>query len=102
MFQDLSVFVISELPEAEVDLVEEDQELSIVNAQSFIDAQEWKLYEHIESFRQPTSKEFVNSRHKHSGILLQCRASRKPGFFVWNILLITVRKHWTDTHVEKS
>ena len=43
-FQDLTVFVMSELPVSQVDLVEEPHEVHKINRQNFIDEQEWYLY----------------------------------------------------------
>ena len=42
--QDLTVFVMSEQPVAQVELVEEAHEVHKINRNNFIDEQEWYLY----------------------------------------------------------
>ncbi|KAK6179604.1 hypothetical protein SNE40_011923 [Patella caerulea] len=86
--QELSLTISSELSELEVDLVEETEELSSVNKQSFVDEQEWRLYEHVEMFPKVSTKEYTSSRDRHPTMLVMCHAARRPGFFIWNIFLI--------------
>ncbi|XP_041375343.1 cys-loop ligand-gated ion channel-like [Gigantopelta aegis] len=86
--QDLSLTISSELTEAEVELLEDEEELSSVNKQSFVDEQEWALYEHVEMLPRASVKEYTSSRERHPTILASCHAARRPGFFIWNIFLI--------------
>ncbi len=46
--QDLSVHVVSERPETQVVLEEDESEVSSINVQSFVDEQQWKLHSHVE------------------------------------------------------
>ena len=39
---------MSERPESEVSLEEDDSEVSSINVQSFVDEQEWNLHSHVE------------------------------------------------------
>ncbi|XP_046574337.1 LOW QUALITY PROTEIN: cys-loop ligand-gated ion channel-like [Haliotis rubra] len=85
--QDLSLTISSELTECEVDLLEDKEELSSVNKQSFVDEQEWALFEHVEMFPKVSVKEYTSSRERHPTMMVMCHAARRPGFFVWNIFL---------------
>jgi len=73
-----------------LDLEEDSSELSSINVQSFVDEQEWKLHSHIETWRRLSNKAYQNSKHKHPAFSTSCRASRRPGFFIWNIFLVMV------------
>ncbi len=42
MLQDLTLTVTSERSEAELDLEEDNSEISSINVQSFVDEQEWR------------------------------------------------------------
>ncbi|ESO92651.1 hypothetical protein LOTGIDRAFT_162572 [Lottia gigantea] len=86
--QELSLTISSELSELEVELLEEAEELSSVNKQSFVDEQEWRLYEHVEMFPKISTKEYTSSKDRHPVMLVMCHAARRPGFFIWNIFLI--------------
>eukprot|EP00918_Siedleckia_nematoides_P052393 GHVU01114497.1.p1 GENE.GHVU01114497.1~~GHVU01114497.1.p1 ORF type:complete len:481 (+),score=66.98 GHVU01114497.1:535-1977(+) len=86
--QDLTLTVTSERAEAEVDLEEDNSELSSINIQSFVDEQEWRLHSHVETWKRVTTRIYQNSKFKHPALSTSCRASRRPGFFVWNIFLV--------------
>jgi len=51
--------------------------------------QEWKLYRHIETFRDYTTVEYCSST-VHPILHAQCRVARKMGYFAWNIVFIMV------------
>ena len=88
--QDLTLTITSERAEAEVDLEEDNSELSSINIQSFVDEQEWRLHSHVETWKRVTTRIYQNSKFKHPALSTSCRASRRPGFFVWNIFLVMV------------
>ena len=88
--QDLTLTLTSERSEAELDLEEDSSEISSINIQSFVDEQEWKLHTHVETWKRVTTRIYQNSKFKHPAISASCRASRRPGFFMWNIFLVMV------------
>ncbi|ELT93511.1 hypothetical protein CAPTEDRAFT_221712 [Capitella teleta] len=86
--QDLTITVTSDKGEAEVDLVEDRGEGCDINVQSFVDEQEWHLHSHVHTWRKITTKIVQNTKYKHPALSAACKASRRPGFFVWNILVV--------------
>ena len=62
-----------------------------INVQSFVDQQEWYLHRHIVMTRRPIDVTAKNSRFKSPALLISFKASRRPGFFIWNVLFIMVR-----------
>merc|ERR1712142_1083703 len=78
----------SERSEMELVLEEDCSEISSINVQSFVDEQEWKLHNHVETWKRVTTRIYQNSKYKHPAISTSCRASRRPGFFLWNIFLV--------------
>lgn len=88
--QDLTVTVASEFPATEVELVEDSDNRHMVNKQSFVDEQEWHLYCHTECTKWELKIDPVDDAAKRSAISVKCRAARRPGYFVWNIFMVTV------------
>lgn len=86
--QELSIIVTSERSEAELEILENPDTVSHVNKQSFVDEQEWQLHAHVEMCPKVTTSEYSNTKFKHPSLLVQCRADRRPGFFLWNVLLV--------------
>ena len=89
-FQDLTITVASELPCTECELIEDKEEHHVVNRQSFVDEQEWHLYVHTECNKKELVIDQVDNSVKRSALSVKCRAARRPGYFVWNIFMITV------------
>ena len=89
-FQDLTITVASELPSTECELIEDREEHHVVNRQSFVDEQEWHLYVHTECNKKELVIDQVDNSVKRSALSVKCRAARRPGYFVWNIFMITV------------
>ncbi|XP_060595428.1 cys-loop ligand-gated ion channel-like isoform X8 [Ruditapes philippinarum] len=87
--QDLTITVASELPISECELVEDRDEHHVVNRQSFVDEQEWHLYVHTECNKKELVIDQVDNSVKRSALSVKCRAARRPGYFVWNIFMIT-------------
>ncbi|KAL5019810.1 hypothetical protein ScPMuIL_002702 [Solemya velum] len=88
--QKLSVIITSELPDKDLKLVEDDKDLSLINVQCFVDAQEWTLYDYTETIPWVTTKEqFLETTVvSFPGIAVSCTAARRSGFFIWNIMLM--------------
>ncbi|KAK6185720.1 hypothetical protein SNE40_007893 [Patella caerulea] len=87
--QDLTVQVTTERSSSEVELIEDQHSLCTVNIKTFQDAQEWSIYEHVETFRDQTTQEYVSSTI-HPILFIQCRVKRKIGYFMWNIVFIVL------------
>ncbi|KAL4217110.1 hypothetical protein ACF0H5_023565 [Mactra antiquata] len=87
--QDLTITVASELPISECELMEDKEEHHVVNRQSFVDEQEWHLYVHTECNKKELVIDQVDNSVKRSALSVKCRAARRPGYFVWNIFMIT-------------
>ena len=88
--QDLSITVVSEKPDTEVELIHDKEESSSVNVQTFADEQEWKLYQHVEVTKKSIKFEFATQQRQHSAIQVTCRAARRPGYFYYNVFLVMV------------
>uniref|UniRef100_K1Q655 Gamma-aminobutyric acid receptor subunit gamma-2 n=1 Tax=Magallana gigas TaxID=29159 RepID=K1Q655_MAGGI len=85
--QDLTISISTEKSIHEIEIIEDQSSLSSVNTQAFLDASEWNLYNHTESYRDKTTVEYARST-VHSILHIQCRVARKIGYFVWNIIFI--------------
>ncbi|CAD5124063.1 DgyrCDS12366 [Dimorphilus gyrociliatus] len=86
--QDLTIKVITERSEAEVQLCADKHEISSVNNQSFVDEQEWRLHSAVMTWNVVTAKVYKNRRHKHPALCSACKVTRRPEFFIWNILVV--------------
>nr|WCB87282.2 GABAA Receptor rho subunit [Haliotis diversicolor] len=87
--QDLTVTVASEFPSYEVEIVEDSENRHMVNRQSFVDEQEWHLYVHTECEKKAIVIDQADNSVKRSAVSVKCRAARRPGYFVWNIFMVT-------------
>ncbi|XP_059178683.1 cys-loop ligand-gated ion channel-like isoform X3 [Physella acuta] len=87
--QDLTVTVASEFPYTEVEVVEDFENHHMVNKQSFVDEQEWHLYSHTECIQRELTIDQFDPSVRRSAVSVKCRAARRPGYFVWNIFMIT-------------
>ncbi|XP_061171003.1 gamma-aminobutyric acid receptor subunit beta-3-like [Saccostrea echinata] len=85
--QDLTISISTERTIQEVELIEDHFSLSSVNTQAFLDASEWSLYNHTETYQDQTTIEYARST-VHPILHVQCRVARKIGYFVWNIIFI--------------
>lgn len=85
--QDISLSIMSERSSDEVEL-EEDIEMSSINIQSFVDEQEWNLYKHVITTTKTIERVYQASTDKHAIMSFTCRASRRVGFFLWNIFFV--------------
>ncbi|XP_060066537.1 gamma-aminobutyric acid receptor subunit beta-3-like [Ylistrum balloti] len=87
--QDLTISVSAERSGDEVDLIEDQYALSSINTRTFLDAAEWNVYNHVETYRDQTTIEYASST-VHPILHVQCRVARKVGYFVWNIIFIVL------------
>jgi hypothetical protein len=91
----LNLIITSEIPSSELEFVEDKDELSTINVSCFVDVQEWSLYDYVESVPYTETKVFSqrqNVNAKFPGISVGCCAVRRAGFFVWNVIVIMVRR----------
>lgn len=89
--QDLNIFITTELSDAEVGIFEDDREISSVHTEIFAKRQEWKIYEFVHFTPKDLTQEYANKKFKKPGMHVFCSAGRKPGFFVWNVIVLMVR-----------
>ncbi|XP_021369969.1 uncharacterized protein LOC110461026 isoform X3 [Mizuhopecten yessoensis] len=87
--QDITITVASELPSSEVELIEDDDDHHVVNKQAFVDEQEWHLYMHTECVKRDIVIDQADMSVRRSALSVKCRAARRPGYFVWNIFVVT-------------
>jgi len=64
--QDLTVTIMSERLEREVELEDDHRQPSTINVESFVDEQEWRLYHEVETFQGVVNKfyEGIASRRR--------------------------------------
>ncbi|ESP03601.1 hypothetical protein LOTGIDRAFT_237606 [Lottia gigantea] len=86
--QHLSVLITSEHPVTSVELIEEHEEASSVYTLNFGDIQEWEMRDFVECRSKITPIEYSENRYKRPGMFFTCCAFRKPGYFIWNILVV--------------
>ncbi|KAK3587514.1 hypothetical protein CHS0354_003656 [Potamilus streckersoni] len=87
--QDLTISISTERSSREIELIEDLHALSSISTKAFMDAQEWTLYRHIETYRDHTTVEYCSSTI-HPILHIQCRVARKTGYFIWNIVFTMV------------
>ena len=103
--QELSVSIGSALFDREVTLEADLHRASGINREAFVDQQEWKLYDHVETrtrfikgflFQNDDDNELDTPGHEHkrSILTIACHAARRSNYFFWNgyclIFLITI------------
>ncbi|KAJ8307908.1 hypothetical protein KUTeg_014555, partial [Tegillarca granosa] len=88
-YQYLSILISSHLSEDELEILEDDHDLSVIKATCFVDEQQWSLLDYVESTPQISVKEFSETKNIRFPVLaVHCSAVRKYGFFIWNIVVI--------------
>lgn len=76
--------------ENEVEFVEDPRERCALNVDSFVDEQEWKLHKYIHVWTKTREEAYKNTKNKHPCFSAATKASRRPEFFIWNILVVMV------------
>jgi hypothetical protein len=90
VFQDLTVTLVSERNTAEVLLVEYDDERSGVSLEDFSAQQEWRLHSVVNIWTKVNTKKVNSNVMKYPGFSVAAKASRRPQFFLWNIITVMV------------
>lgn len=80
----------TEREDTEVEFAEDPRERCALNVQSFVDEQEWKLHKFIHTWTRTREEVFKVTKNKHPVFSAACKASRRPEFFIWNILIVMV------------
>ncbi|CAF1375144.1 unnamed protein product [Adineta steineri] len=86
--QDLSITISTTRTVNEVFLTADTDQLSAINTHAFIDQQEWRLHEHVETSTKLLSSPFTPSQNQHPAFSATCRAARRPGYFYWNVYFL--------------
>ncbi|ESN99603.1 hypothetical protein HELRODRAFT_176768 [Helobdella robusta] len=87
-YQDLTVTVVSELSVDMIDLSLDQLEKCGINAQAFSAEQEWSLEQNVSTWRRTVSKTINKVLVDFPGLSVAAKASRRPQFFIWNIIVI--------------
>jgi len=96
--QELSILIKSQLRLREVQLITDPAEVHKVHTRSFIDVQEFKLYQHIETTYPHLTKDPELTKAKRPSMKVSCFVARRPMYFVWNVFLIIVSA-WTANYL---
>ncbi|ESN93036.1 hypothetical protein HELRODRAFT_189657 [Helobdella robusta] len=86
--QDLTVSLTTDLSDKEVEFVEDPNDRCALNVESFVDEQEWKLHKMIHTWTRTREEAFKSIQCLHPVFSAACKASRRPEFFIWNILIV--------------
>ncbi|XP_063437516.1 uncharacterized protein LOC134718757 isoform X3 [Mytilus trossulus] len=87
--QFLNVYITSEYPQSQLEIVEDKEEISLLNSACFVDEQEWQLCDFVTMRKKPTRKDFSQrKRVTFPGLSAGCCAVRRWKFFVWNMVLV--------------
>ncbi|CAF0938693.1 unnamed protein product [Brachionus calyciflorus] len=98
--QDLSIILTSHRTLDEINLIQDYKIPAKMTKSASLDKHIWKLYDHV-NFKVhtiksdlPPSSEYSTEEFEtscsHPAITMQCRVSRKPGYFIINCLLPTL------------
>ena len=95
--QDLSLTITSHRPSNEIFIVHDIENPSKITKHASLDKHIWKLHEHVNIKVHSITNDFHmhhgtldNAIYNHSAITIQCRVTRKPGYYVVNCLLPTL------------
>lgn len=86
--QDLTVTVTSDLDKSEVELVEDVENPSGVNAETFSCEQEWHLHRLVNVWHKTTTKRVNKNLVSMPSFCVAAKVSRRPQFFMWNIIVV--------------
>jgi hypothetical protein len=89
--QDLTIKVASERPDEELTLENDPLRVSTINVDMFVDEQEWRLYKEVENEKDQIDEVYdANTGHTGKRTIISCKthATRRPGYYITNILVI--------------
>jgi hypothetical protein len=88
--QDLTVTLASERTTDEVELCEDSQDKSAMKPTAFNSIQEWKPLPYVNVWTKTVKKKVDNVKTKHAGISVAIKASRRPQYYFYNIIMLLV------------
>ncbi|ELU06091.1 hypothetical protein CAPTEDRAFT_202877 [Capitella teleta] len=88
--QDLSITIMSDCPQHDVELDEDPSESHKVFKRAFIDEQEWYLYKYIDAEKQTLMKDRADPTLMASALHVNTKVARRPWYFVWNNFSLTL------------
>lgn len=74
----------------EVDFVEDALEKCAINTASASELQEWRVHSFLNTWKKQWTNDNKRPKTTHSAFCAACKASRRPEFFIWNIILVMV------------
>lgn len=89
--QFLNVYITSEFSQNQLEIKEDNEQISLLNSACFVDEQEWALCDFVTLRQKSTRKDFSQrKRVTFPGISAGCCTVRRWKFFVWNMVLLMV------------
>lgn len=87
--QFLNVYITSEFSQSQLEIKEDNEQISLLNSACFRDEQEWALCDFV-ALRQKSNRKDFSQRKSvmFPGISAGCCALRRWKFFVWNVVLL--------------
>ena len=92
--QDLTITIASQRSEDVIILEEDVLQRSTINVESFVDEQEWRLYDEVETFKGCVSKFYQGDDVEncvHPTFSCRTHATRRAGFYITNIFVVMVK-----------
>jgi len=74
----------------EVELKNDPLELHKVNTRSFVNSQQFRLYQHVQTSFPHLTKDPGLTKAKRPSLKVTCFVARHPMYFIWNVFLIIV------------
>jgi len=91
--QDLTITIASQRSDDEIILEDDELQRSTINVESFVDEQEWRLYDEVETFKGNVSKFYQGDDAEnciHPTFSCRTHATRRAGYYVTNIFIVMV------------
>ena len=86
-FQELSITLTSKMSVDEVRLVANPDEKSVINKDSFMDAEEWSLSENIKTVERDIYDQWL--KFNRSAVSVSCLILRKPAFVFYKLVVFS-------------
>lgn len=89
--QDLTITIASQRSKDEIILEDDELQRSTINVESFVDEQEWRLYDEVETFKGSVSKFYEGDDAEnciHPTFSCRTHATRRSGFYTTNIFVV--------------
>lgn len=84
--------VTSDRTDVELEFVEDVDDPSGVNTGAFSAEQEWSLDDKVNVWKKLTTKKTAKGKIRIPNIYVAAKASRRPQFFIYNIIIIMVSR----------